>query len=143
MVLCIKNNDSSVTAVDCLFILSLFLDVIRSTCIYVALLSVVGSRWRFVSFMTVALFFRQLLGCFVNLVVTVLFGYDELESYTFALRWMPVLVFFSLLQALFSIGGFFCFDRESSALLTNAKTNIASVNNKGLRAYLAGLEGAH
>lgn len=139
--LTVKNNDSFVTAIDLLFIVSLVLDVIWSTCIYIALLSVVGSRWRFVSFVTVALFVRYLLAAFVKLVLTVLLGTEGFDSYTFAKRWMPALAFVALLQWVFSIGGFFFFDRESSALLTDAKKRIASENNRGLAARLRELEG--
>mmetsp|Transcript_28051 Transcript_28051/g.37940 ORF Transcript_28051/g.37940 Transcript_28051/m.37940 type:complete len:185 (-) Transcript_28051:105-659(-) len=138
--LTIRNNDSYVTAIDILFLISLVLDVVRSTCVYIAILSVVGSRWRFISFLTAALFFRQLLSAFVNVVLTLLFDTEGTTSYMFAQRWMPVLLVVSLLQWLFSIGGFFSFDRESSALLTGAKRRLAADNNKGLAAYLLSLE---
>jgi len=140
LVLAVKNEVSFTVAVDSLFLLSLLLDAVQSTCAYVAVLSVVGSRWRFVSFLTVTLFFRGLLAAFVHLVLAVAFGIEGMQSGAFAERWMPAIVAVALLQWLLSVGGFFTYDRESQALLTKAKRQLARRNNRNLREYLQSLE---
>jgi len=141
LILGVGDDVTHIAVIDWLLLLSFVLDMLRSTCVFIAVLAVVGSRWRFVSFVTVTLFVQGLLSFLLELVQTsVVTGHDDMTSSEFAHSFMPVIAVLAALQWVLSFRGFFWYDRESLALYTNAKKQLVKTNNTGLRQYLRSLE---
>jgi glycogen synthase len=140
LILGVGNDVSQIAAIDCLLLLSFILDMFRSTCVYVAILAVVGSRWRFVSFVTVTLFVQGLLSFLPELTQTAMTGHEDMSSGEYARTFMPVIAILAVLQWGLSFRGFFWYDQESQALFTTAKAQMVKKNNAGLRQYLRSLE---
>jgi len=140
LILGVGNDVSQIAAIDCLLLFSFILDMFRSTCVYVAILAVVGSRWRFVSFVTVTLFVQGLLSFLLELTQTAMTGHEDMTSGEYARTFMPVIAILAVLQWGLSFRGFFWYDQESQALFTTAKAQMVKKNNAGLRQYLRSLE---
>jgi len=141
LILGVGNDVSHIAIIDWLLLLSFILDMFRSTCVYIAILVVVGSRWRFISFVTVTLFVQGVLSFVLQLAQTaVVSGHEDMTSKEFAWTFMPVIAILAVLQWGVSFRGFFSFDRESQALFTCAKAQMVNKNNTDLRAYLRSLE---
>jgi len=135
------DDVSYIAAIDGLLLLSFILDMLRSTCVYIAILSVVGSRWRFVSFVTVTLFLQGLLSFLLQLTQTAMVtGHKNMTSAEYAATFMPAIALIAALQWALSFRGFFWYDRESQALFTSAKEQLVKKNNTRLGQYLRSLE---
>jgi len=141
LILFVGDDISHIAVIDWLLLFSFVLDMLRSTCVYIAVLAVVGSRWRFISFVTVTLFVQGAFSFLLTLIETAMVtGNETMTSAQYARIFMPLMAILAVLQWGLSFRGFFWYDRESQSLYTSAKVQMVKKNNTGLRQYLRSLE---